>query len=423
MAVKRLSLKMNMSWTLAGSVIYSFTQWLLLIIIAKLGNPEMVGLFALGLAVTAPIIMLTDMELRMALVTDAKSSFGFAHYAGTRILSVGLSFAIMIVAVLVLGYGVNAAIIIILIGMTKLPESVSDIYHGLLQKHERMDLITISNSSKGILTVLVFAVMLYVTNNLMMAIMGQLMVWTLILLFLDCKLAKQYAAIQPLFHPPSIRKLVQLTIPLGFMALLTSFNTNIPSYLVEYYLGKEELGYFAAILYIYFAGSRMSNSLRQPTAPMLATLYADNNIKGYLKLLSMLMALGLLIGFTGFLVVSLFGKFLLSIIYTPGYAVYSKLFIVIMVSGIISYPASFLDTGIMATRFFRFQPYLAGVRVVASLIGCFLFIPEYGLLGAAYALIFSSAAKLFGLIFVLVFILKRNIHAANMEGGERISGF
>ncbi|WP_052345901.1 lipopolysaccharide biosynthesis protein [Paucisalibacillus sp. EB02] len=408
MVIKKLSLKTNMTWTLAGTIIYSLTQWLLLIVIAKLGTPEMVGKYALGLAVTAPIIMLTEMRLRLTLITDAKGSYGFHHYLGTRIVSVLISFLIIIAIVLVIGYEFQTSMIIILIGIAKLPESVSDILHGKLHKYERMDFINISSVLKGILTVIVFSWILYTTNSLMMAIIGQILVWTVILLFFDCLIAKRYGSIKPSFNVTKMKQLVKLTIPLGIMGLLTTVNTNLPSYLVEYFLGKEELGYFVALFYILLAGNRVVNALRQPAAPLLASLYEEGNLKGFNNLLLKLLGIGAIIGVLGLITTYIFGEFLLSIIYTPSYAAYSGLFVAIMVSGLFSYPAAFLANGVIATRHFKSQPYLAGLWVLTSVIGCIVFIPKLGVYGAAIAVIIASFVELISLYLVLVRIIKND---------------
>ncbi len=407
MVLKKLSLKTNMTWTLAGTIIYSFTQWLLLIVIAKLGTPEMVGQYALGLAVTAPIIMLTEMRLRLSLVTDAKGSFGFNHYLGTRILSVLLSLLLILAVVLIIGYEYQTSIIIILIGIAKLPESLSDILLGKLHKYERMDYITISSILKGVVTVIVFSWILFTTNSLIMAIIGQIVVWTMTLVFYDCLIVKRYGTIKPSFNMMKVKQLVKLTFPLGIMGLLTTLNTNLPSYLVEYFLGKEELGYFVALLYILLAGSRVVNALRQPAAPILASLYEEGNIKGFNKLLYTLLGIGAIIGALGLLFTYIFGELLLTIIYTPSYAMYSGLFVAIMFSGLFSYPAAFLGNGVLATRHFKSQPYLAALWVLTSVIGCILFIPIYGVYGAAIAVILSSFVKLLSLYLVLLRIMKK----------------
>jgi hypothetical protein len=50
-----LSLRRNFAWTVLGNVTYAACQWGMLVALAKLGSPEMVGQFALGLAIGAPV--------------------------------------------------------------------------------------------------------------------------------------------------------------------------------------------------------------------------------------------------------------------------------------------------------------------------------------------------------------------------------
>jgi len=74
---KALSLPRNVTWSAVGNVTYAATQWGMLIILAKLGTPEMVGQYALGLAVTGPVFMLANLQLRVIQATDTRESHTF----------------------------------------------------------------------------------------------------------------------------------------------------------------------------------------------------------------------------------------------------------------------------------------------------------------------------------------------------------
>src|SRR5262245_13252375 len=71
----RPSLRTNFLWTLAGNVVYAGCQWGMLIVLAKLGTPAMVGEFSLGLAICAPIFMLSNLNLRGVQATDARGEY------------------------------------------------------------------------------------------------------------------------------------------------------------------------------------------------------------------------------------------------------------------------------------------------------------------------------------------------------------
>ena len=94
-APRPLSLRSNFSWTFAGNVVYAGCQWGMLMVLAKLGSPEWSGQFALGLAVTAPIIMLTNLQLRAIQATDARREYRFGHYLALRLATTALALLVI----------------------------------------------------------------------------------------------------------------------------------------------------------------------------------------------------------------------------------------------------------------------------------------------------------------------------------------
>ena len=64
-----LSLPRNLAWTLAGNVVYLASQWAMLVVLAKLGSPELVGQLAPDLHVTTPIFLFANLRLRAVQAT------------------------------------------------------------------------------------------------------------------------------------------------------------------------------------------------------------------------------------------------------------------------------------------------------------------------------------------------------------------
>ncbi|MEO1184920.1 MAG: lipopolysaccharide biosynthesis protein, partial [Cyanobacteria bacterium J06636_27] len=114
---KPLSLRRNFSWTFIGNAVYAACQWGMLVVLAKLGSPEMVGQFTLGLAITAPVIMFTNLHLRSVQATDAKQQFLFNDYLGLRLLSTGLALLIIAAITFISGYEKETLLVILLIGV------------------------------------------------------------------------------------------------------------------------------------------------------------------------------------------------------------------------------------------------------------------------------------------------------------------
>ena len=146
-APRPLSLRSNFSWTFAGNVVYAGCQWGMLVVLAKLGSPERVGQFSLGLAVTAPVIIFSNLQLRAVQAIDARREYRFGHYLALRLATTVL--ALFVIAGIACGFRLETALVILAIGLAKAFESFSNVVYGLSQSHERMDRIALSLMIKG----------------------------------------------------------------------------------------------------------------------------------------------------------------------------------------------------------------------------------------------------------------------------------
>lgn len=423
---KNITLRRNFSWTFIGNLIYSGCQWGMLVVLAKLGNPEMVGTFTLGLAVTAPVMMFSNLQLRDIQTTDAKNHYLFNDYLGLRLITTGLALPIILWITLATGYKGETAIVIILIGFAKGLESISDVFYGLLQKHEKMDRMAISVMMKGPLSLLMLSIGTYISGSIIWGVLGLVIAWACILLIWDIPsyrwLINKFTSegeipdslegrtAKPRWQLGTIRKLIWLSLPLGLVMMLISLNANIPRYFLEHSLGKKELGVFAALAYLIVAGNMVVSALGSAARPRLAKYYAGGNVSAYQKLLFQLVAIACLLGLSGILVAWVAGGQILTIVYQPEYAKYTELLIWLMVTAGIGYVSSFLGEGMTAARYFRTQIPLFIVVTSTSAIASFWFIPKNGLKGAAIALMIAEIVRIIftlGVIFHAVHRIQR----------------
>ena len=184
-SLKGLTLRANFTWTFAGNVVYSGSQWGMLMVLAKLGSPEMVGQFALGLAVTTPIIMFANLQLRGVQATDARREYRFGHYLALRLLTTALAILVITGIVFGSGYRQKTALVILAVGASKAFESISDVVYGLLQHHERMDRIALSMMIKGLLSLSALGAAVYLTRSVFWGASALAVVWAILLIAYD----------------------------------------------------------------------------------------------------------------------------------------------------------------------------------------------------------------------------------------------
>ena len=415
--LKSLTLRQNFSWTFVGNIIYAASQWGMLVVLAKLGSPEMVGQFTLGLAVTAPIILFSNLQLRQIQTTDVSQQYLFGDYLGLRLICVGLSLPLILIITINAGYRWETSLVILVIGLSKVIESISDIFHGLFQYHERMDRIAISLMIKGPLSLLLLGIGTRLTGNVLGGTIGLATIWAIVLIFYDIPsgIAILQASaptgtitpdrnhrLQPRFNIAALRSLIQLSLPLGFVMMLISLNANIPRYFIQHYLGERELGIFSALSYLMVAGNIVIGALGQSACPRLAKYYAAGNSKDFKNLVLKTLLIGALLGGLSILMAAIAGREILTLLYRPEYAAQGYLFILLMVSAGIGYIASFLGYAMSAAQYFRVQMPLSIVTTGVSAICCFWLVPTQGLIGAAIALIVSAVVQI-GFSLVIIF--------------------
>lgn len=420
-SINSLSLRRNFSWTLLGNVVYAGCQWGILIILAKLGSPEIVGRFALGLAITAPIIIFANLHLRAVQATDAKREFFFSDYLGLRLATTLLSLLVILGFTLVNGYQWETATVIMLVGLAKAFEAVSDVYYGLLQQHERMDRIAKSMLIKGPLSLIALGIAIYMTGSLIWGVFWLAVAWAVVLFGYDIrsgsfilnappevsnnKTTSNIAFVgelRPRWTIKVLRKLTWLALPLGLVMLLVSLNANIPRYFIEHYFGERELGIFAAMAYLMVAGTTVVNALGESASPRLAKYYAMRNVIAFRNLLFKLMGIGAVLGLLSVFTVLLAGREILTLLYKNEYASQIDVFVWIAIAASINYIASFLGYGMTAARYFRVQIPLFALVVITLIISSFLLIPTRGLTGAAIALAIAAIINATASLFVVL---------------------
>ncbi|MTJ07349.1 oligosaccharide flippase family protein [Anabaena sp. UHCC 0204] len=403
------TLRRNFSWTFVGNFVYSGCQWGMLVVLAKLGSPEMVGQFTLGLAVTAPIMMFTNLQLRVVQVTDVKQQFLFSDYLGLRLISTGLALLIITFISFSGGYETETSLVIFLIGLAKAFESISDIFCALIQQHEQMDRIAISLIIKGVLSLLLLGIGVYLSRRVFWGVLGLVFAWIVVLFSYDIRnaliIVKQRSELQPRWHLQTLVKLLWLSLPLGFVMMLISFNANIPRYFIERYLGERELGIFAALAYLMVAGGMLINALGESANPKLAKYYAEGDRLAFRTLLMKLLGIAAALGGIGVLIAVIGGRSILTLLYKPEYGEQTTLFVCLMVVAGINYMSSFLGYGMTAARYFRIQMPLFMTVASISGIACFWLLPKLGLLGGAVALLLGSITQLIISIGVMIYIL------------------
>ncbi len=412
---KTPSMRRNCSWTLAGNSIYTASQWGILVAMAKLGTPEMVGMFGLALAITAPILMFLNLELRSVQATDARNEYRLGHYLGLRIVTSSLAVVTIAITAAISCRSVAAAAVVMAVGASKVVESISDVLYGFLQNRERMDRIAVSMVIKGLLGLTALSTTLYLTRDILTSILALAAAWAVVLALYDIPSTRRLLrsdntlsspagdSMRPKWDRAILKKLAWLSLPLGCTMMLVSLNVNIPRYFIQGYFGERQLGLFVAVSYLMVAVSTIVNALGQAACPRLARYYSEEpHGRAFRSLLVKLSGLIAALSLFGVLVALFGGRQILTVIYRPEYAAGADLFVWVMAASGIGGVAVILRYGCISARRFAPQLSLWVIVVGANALSCLLLIPKYGINGAGMAIAASGLVQLVGNWLILL---------------------
>ncbi|MBW1991353.1 MAG: oligosaccharide flippase family protein [Deltaproteobacteria bacterium] len=420
-----LTLRQNFLWTSLGNVVYGGFQWGIIIILCKLGNPEMVGHYALGVSICAPIFMFAGLNLRLVQATDVNHDYTFNHYLGLRLITSSLALAAVFLIVALLGYRFLLGAVILLVGIFKLLEALSETIYGFLQRIEQMDFIGISLTLKSLLSLLAFAAALALTHRLVWAVLGLAAASALTFICYDTHRCRRMMAaavpapagyrvgaswvktLRPAWEWAVQLQLVKLSLPLGVAGMLIALTFNIPRYFIKYYLGAAELGIYSAMFQLMLAGSILMMAVGQTIQPRLARYYACRDLGAFCRLLFRGATVAALAGLAGWLFSLLWGKPILTIFYHQEYARHTACLQWVMASSIFYYLATILIFGVTAMRSFKNLLLPFAASAAAAGLSSWLLIPAFGLMGAAWALCIINLSNTVFLGLLIVFLFRQ----------------
>ena len=426
-ALGGLSLRANFSWTFVGNVLYSVTQWGLLTLLTKFFEPELFGRYSLAFSIVTPLFVASAMQLRAVYVSDVSQEdqpqheeATFASYLVLRLTTTALALLLVMLLVAVGVIPWHLFGLSVLLGCNQALVLVKDIYQGVMQKHDRMDILSISKVLQGLASLVGAIGMVLLTRSILMVVLGMLVARFLVLLLYHVPQARavhataqcaanEHAAPVPLVTPASLRQalnvsqlwsLARTALPLCVVMLLINLHLHVPRYFLAD-LGEAEVGYFSAVASLAAMPELVITALGHSAVRQLALRYAKDK-RAYLALVGQLVAIGAALGLAGVLGAVALGRPVLGLLFRPEYAAFTDVLIWLMVARAVMNVQSFLGYSMTAARWFNAQMWTYGLMLVSLFVAAWFVIPLWGGLGAAWATLASACVTLIAMVGVAI---------------------
>ncbi len=407
-------MKKNLSLLFIANIIKGFYQWSLLILIVKFLSVQDVGYFTLAFAVTAPVFMFFNLQLKSIYVVDYRRTNYDYNYFIIRVISV--IFALLCLSLY--SYFNNYDLfILLLVGIIKALESMFDIIHADFQKKEVMQFMSVSIIFQSLLSLMVFTIALLLTNSLISSLISIIVVMVAILCIYDLRIFLKINNINILyvhfmqshFYKKSnlifIKKLLLNALPLGISVFIGSYLTNLPRIYVEKYLGLEQLAYFGAMSYMAIGFFQLLLPIQIILRPRLAKLLKEHKWNEFIKYLNVSIFSTIIFGSILISIFYLIGDYVLIKVYNENYTSHVNILLLLVLGQIILTSSGYLNIAVQTFHIFKLQLLVSVFLLfIVFLIGPTL-IKTFNMNGAAYLIILYAVLSF--LSYIAIFIWKK----------------
>lgn len=381
-------LKKNLIFNTAGSLLFYVCQASINLLVVALAGVEANGLLATAMTIANVALSAASYGMRTFQVSDLSGKYSDRTYLHSRYITVSAAFVGCMAFAFVNSYTAEQRWVIALFTLYRLVESWSDVWHGFLQKAERMDIVGISFGARGLLTAVCVVGGLLITHSLV-AMLALLVVLNAgYVLAVDIPLARRRADFSA-HTTAGVWPLLAECLPLAAYSFLNTTISSVPRYYCERILGSVQLNYFANVFLPVMVLQVAVIYLFVPFITAFARMWAGRERSAYYRALRMLVGLLVVLWAVGAAGAALLGKWGLSILYpsTPEILDYAPLLQPLVVATLLTVLATVLCHLLTIAR--HMKGLIAGnlAGLAAALAVSTPLIHAFGVYGAALATI------------------------------------
>lgn len=381
-------LKKNLIFNTAGNLLFYVCQASVNLLVVALAGVEANGLLATAMTIANVALSAASYGMRTFQVSDLSGKYSDRTYLHSRYITVSASFVGCMAFAFVNSYTAEQRWVIALFTLYRLVESWSDVWHGFLQKAERMDIVGISFGARGLLTAACVVGGLLATHSLI-AMLALLVVLNAgYVLAVDIPLARRRADFSAQ-TTAGVWPLLAECLPLAAYSFLNTSIGSVPRYYCERILGSVQLNYFANVFLPVMVLQVAAIYLFVPFITAFARMWAGRERAAYYRALRWLAGLLAALWAVGAAGAALLGKWGLSLLYpsTPEILGYAPLLQPLVVATLLTVLATVLCHLLTIAR--HMKGLIAGnlVGLAAALAVSAPLIRAFDVYGAALATI------------------------------------
>lgn len=402
MTDKELSVKQNMLWNSAGSLINLGCQWLMTVLIVRVaGGYSEAGIFSLAMSVYGIFSPIAQYRMYTYQISDVRKENSPGEYLSFRVLTCGIALALCMVYSFATCSS-DAWLAIFLYGLYKSIALTIDVFHACDQTHHRMDYIGKSLAMQGSATLFVFLAALSVSGSLELSLLCMTVVLVVIGLLYD---RPRTCRLEPVHFGISRNKaatLLKVCFVVVVAGVVASATPSLPRQYLASAMGNEMLGVYASVAAPVAIIQMGASYIYNPLLGYFSERYYDGDRSGFVSLLIKSTAGIALVGIICAIALAFLGESLLAFVYGDSIRNYIYLLQPLIAFAVLTGYLWFINDLLICLR--SFKGTFAGC-IVAFIVAIGTMIPLVDLLGPNGVTVAGLLSNMSGIAVMLVVLI------------------
>lgn len=338
-------------WNSIGVGAWGMVFPILTMIATQLAGVEQAGMFSMAFVTGSLLMIIANFGVRTYQISDVDEVHSFADYQLNRWITCVLMVIVGMAYCAIRGYDTEMFYLSMGVYLYRMVDGLADVYEGRLQQADKLYLAGISQAIRSVLALVAFAVLLFITRNMVVAAFAMAIAAAASFVVITYPLTLLETPKSRKLSFGSVAALFKNTAPLFLALFLYALIDNMPKFVMEGVLSYDNQLYFNALYFPAMGILIMSQLVYKPLLVRMAGVWQDRSKRRKFDLI-MVGILAVILAITGLnlLVMAWIGVPVMSFLYGIDFEPYRGLMLIMLVAGGVTAAIDFLYQTITVMR-------------------------------------------------------------------------
>lgn len=397
---------LNSTYLAVASIAPAGLGWLIVIVIAHLDGPVLLGEYSLAQAYATPAYYLASLSIPQQILVATEGGASLPNFIFLRVVVPALIFCLLLVFIWFC-YGWSSFFWIAAgVFSMKYVDGAFDLACSKMQRAGNVIAVAIINVTRSLVSVPAFAGIYLTTHNLPLSLFAVSALW-IALFSVQRKRFDLTARACEVFDitAENLKRrflIARHLFPFGISLVVTSLGVYAPRFLLVAILGPKELGLFSAVFHFLVIGALVASSIGEALLPFLASGISNHSVRKFWQQVFWPSALVQSASMIGVIVAMAAGSKLLIFFYGPAFAGEGHMLVVAAIAAGPIYCAAIITRGCYAAQMRRGLLLIQSTSLLVVIGVTLMLVPSFGPDGAFAGMMISAIVQIIMSVVLLI---------------------